>query len=249
MGWAQWFQSILLDKVENFVDPVLAYMSIESFNKSLELVEKHDSLERYVPRIKHQLASIKWHLAVTLSDDELKEEAISMNNEALSAAADIDEIRYIVDSLLGDAEFALASGWHNQIPEIGMKLQKYENEYPLFVSYYGRMRKYEGDVLFEDRKYDAAFNKYAEAYPMIAQHGVDGPYSIGRELQRLQKKLYDVNRIQKNDPERVDYLQRLGSAWREQCGSEDCPPYLDYLIFWYEQRELVELPPVLRMQN
>jgi len=76
----------------------------------------------------------------------------------------------------------------NDIQVYVEELKEYEKEYN-FPHFFGRMRKYQAHILFDNKKYDKAIELYAKSLIMLSKHGGYSKYSVDSELDNLSKRL------------------------------------------------------------
>jgi tetratricopeptide (TPR) repeat protein len=216
LGWTQWFEGITEE------DEQLLKDALESFENSLNLANAYGH-HIELPGILHQMSNVYFWLGDV-------QKAREVNNRAYRLSCEISDIRYSIDSLVGKAEFDLALGEYEQIPEYAEELwQDYEARgynYPLF---YGRMRRILGDVAYFNGEYEVAKEYYAQGLAQIREHGGWGIYYIDNELEQLSKKLAKLP-----VGVAIDWLEYFRGYWLEQ-EPEDI---YSLLVSWC-QRELV----------
>ena len=198
LAWAKWFKWEEINKTailkwdetkqkDDFRDIELLIDAKNDFDSSLDIAES--GAARLIPGILHQMSNVYWWLG-WLSDEQYKAKARQLNTRAYEESEQRHDVRYSIDSLVGDAEFDYDAGDYNKIPEYATKLQaKYgrmEKEYSL---YFGRIIKILGDVAFSGGQYNEALEHYTDALPKIQRHGGFGKYSTRLELLRLERKL------------------------------------------------------------
>jgi tetratricopeptide (TPR) repeat protein len=216
LAWSLWFEG------EEGDDKQLLIEAQDAFEKSLELAEKYDH-RILLPGILHQMSNVYFLLGE-------KGKARQVNEEAYRLSKKIHDVRYEIDSLVGKAEFDLAEGEFERIPEYAKELgENYESkgyEYPLF---YGRMRRILADVAFAEGRLGNALEGYIQGIAQIRQHGGWGIYFIGRELENLQERLDALPR-----QEAIKWILHLQQAWSQK----EPQDLYTYMISWCE-RQLV----------
>jgi tetratricopeptide (TPR) repeat protein/uncharacterized membrane-anchored protein YhcB (DUF1043 family) len=176
LAWAQWFQGVAVDSREELIQ------ARDNFETALQLSQEYRYLV-HMPGILHQSSNVYWLL-------QDKEKARQVNDQAYELSKELHDIRYAIDSLLGWAEFDVAEDKYEDIPDYAKLLkEEYEDKgyhYPLF---YGRMRRIQGEIAFEQENYEVALVKYARGIAEISQHGGYGMYYIDSELDKLTQKI------------------------------------------------------------
>ena len=198
LAWAKWFKweeinkIVVLDwdetkKKDGFIDIELLIEAKNDFDSSLDMAES--GAPQLLPGILHQMSNVYWWLG-WLRDEQYKSKARELNTRAYEESEQRNNIRYSIDSLVGDAEFDYDMREYRKIPEYAKKLQtrygRMEEEYSL---YFGRIIRILGDVAFSEGQYNEALMQYTNALPKIQRHGGFGKYSTRLELLRLERKL------------------------------------------------------------
>lgn len=209
LAWAKLFKweeinkTAILDwdvtkKKDNFIDKELLLEAKNDFDYCLTLAEER-GLAELLPAILHQISNVYWWLG-WLEDERYKLIAREYNKRSFKESEQRNNIRYGIDSLVGDAEFDYDAEEYRKIPEYAKKLQvRYGSMKKQYWLYFGRMDRILGDIAFNRGEYDEALKHYTVALPEIQRHGGYGKYSTRFELLRLERKLdklpiSDVNR-------------------------------------------------------
>lgn len=206
LGWTQWFMAV--DYITGEVDFRTLRDAVDSLRKSRDYAEKYE-LQQEQPGVYHQLASVLWRLGMLTDDPNVCKEARELNQMAYSLSCKLNDIRYAVDSLLGEAEFDLDIGKEDLIEEYAQELKEnFERKNYNFPLYYGRMRRIQGDFAFARRDFKSAFSLYAEGFYLINQHGGFGPYLIEHELRHLSQKMQALP-----TDDAIKWLKYLQEKW------------------------------------
>lgn len=182
LGWALWFKGVSEIEAGNKDYNKTLKSARQAFEHSLELAEKyHWRIE--LPGILHQTSNVYQLLGE-------KDKARETNNRAYELSKEVHDIRYAVDSLVGKAEFDYENGQYDRITEYSKILtEEYEQKNYEFPRFYGRMRRIQADIAFENEDYNTALKYYTKGLAQIRLHGGYGVYLIKRELAALQKRL------------------------------------------------------------
>lgn len=220
LAWAKWFKWEEINKIaildwdenkkkDNFVDMELIIEAKSDFDYGLEIAER--GAPRLLPGILHQMSNVYWWLG-WLIDEQYKSKARALNTRAYEESEQRKNVRYSIDSLVGDAEFDYDAGDYRKIPEYAEKLYarygKMEEGYSL---YFGRIIKILGDVAFSKGQYNEALEHYTNALPKIQKHGGFGKYSTRLELLRLERKLDKLQRSEVNI-----WLEHFLDHWKDE---------------------------------
>lgn len=198
LAWAKWFQWEEINQIAileweetkeaEFIDMELLEDAKIEFDTSLDVAENHGA-SQLLPGILHQMSNVYWWLGWLL-DKDFKLKARELNARAYHESERRNNIRYWIDSLVGEAEYDYDANEYDKIPGYSKTLQarygKREEDYSL---YFGRMIRILGDVAFIRGQYDDARMHYINALPKIQKHGGFGKYSTRSELLRLERKL------------------------------------------------------------
>ncbi len=175
LGYAQWYRA---DAIK---DQTLREKALISFEKCIEIARQFE-IYRELLRALHEASQIYWDLGE-------KEKAREANDEAYKLACQFSDIYYAVNSLVKKAEFDFEENKFKSIHDHANELkEKFEENYN-FPVFFGRMYRILGDVAYEEKNYDKAFDEYAKAFPLITEHGGYGRYTIEEELKRLEEKI------------------------------------------------------------
>lgn len=231
LGWTEWYNSEIVDEEERDITSQnwdINWLNKAKLNleKSLELSKKY-RLERLLPKILHQTATVYWYIGRIQDNSELIQEARKLNAESHEESKKKGDIRYIIDSLLGDVEWDYEIKKYDKIDSkfYRKKLDTYESYRYRYPLYFGRMARIEADLNFKRQNYELAFPKYSEGLALINQHGGFSRYTIERELLRLENK---INRDM--SPEQITkWVEYLHDQW-SQIEDENT----DFLTTWCE---------------
>ncbi len=153
----------------------------ESLNRSIAFCKEFNNYE-CLPQALHELSRIYWAQGN-------KDMARKLNGEAYKLALDVYDVHYTIISLVGMAEFDFDEGKYDKIPEYAQELkQDFEDKGYQFPLFYGRMRRIQGDIAFNEQNYELAVDYYAKGLSLIAQHKGYGIYKISEELDKLGEK-------------------------------------------------------------
>ncbi len=184
----------------------------ESFEQSQRYAESYQ-LNHELPGIFHQMSNVYWWLgnANLPHSADLVRRARSTNQRARLLSAKYHDVRYAIDSLVGDAEYDFDSRNHTDIFRLGKELrQTFENYETDFALYFGRMERIEADVYFEDGKFKTAKQLYARGLGKLSAHGGYGRYSIESELERLDLRIKQLKR-----PEAQEWISDFRTQWSQ----------------------------------
>ncbi len=198
LAWTKWFKweeinkTAILDwdetkKKDEFIDIDLLIEAKNNFDFSLDIAESR--APQLLPGILRQMSNVYWWLG-WFKDEQYKPKARELNTRSYEESEQRNNIRYSIDSLVGDAEFDYDLEEYHKIPEYEKKLQaRYGRMEEQFSLYFGRIIRILGDVAFSKRQYNEAMMHYTNALPKIQRHGGFGKYSTRLELLRLERKL------------------------------------------------------------
>ncbi|MBP1467954.1 substrate-binding domain-containing protein [Candidatus Chloroploca sp. M-50] len=229
LGWTEWFDAVDRNDEIRLEGLERAARLLE---RSRELAEKH-GLERDLPGIYHQWASVVWRIGMETDNEECRQRARQLNQTARDLSERLQDHRYYVDSWIGEAEFDFELKDDSRLDEYVARLAKYEQQY-FFPLYYGRLRRIRAEFALLRDDLDEAFALFTKAIHQINEYGGVGPYRIEKELQQLSKHLQNLpyEAAQR-------YLQQFRDQWAQwQYGETKMPRY--DLVFWCEQ-ELLQL--------
>lgn len=163
----------------------------DAFEQSKRYAENYQ-LNRELPGIYHQMSNVYWWLGnADLPDSKkLAQIARATNRDARKLSARYRDIRYAIDSLVGDAEYDFDTRSYGEIFNLGSELRtKFKDYEQDFSLYFGRMERIEADVYFERKEFAKAKERYARGLGQLSSHGGYGRYSIDSELERLDLRL------------------------------------------------------------
>jgi tetratricopeptide (TPR) repeat protein len=222
LAWAKWFKWEEINKIaildwdetkqtDTFVDRALLIEAKDDFDRSLYIAESHGEAEILLPGILRQMSNVCWWMG-WLIDEKYKSQARALNTQAYEESERRQNIRYWIDSLVGEAEFDYDAGEYSRIPAYAERLQarygRMEKEYSL---YFGRIKKILGDVAFHQEQYNEALDRYTDALPKIQRHGGYGKYSTRLELLRLERKLDKLSLSEVNR-----WLDHFQAHWKRR---------------------------------
>lgn len=219
-GWTMWF------KAER-EEPA----NLEMLEKSASLLEESKRISeeraifRELPGICHQLASVYWRIGRLSNDKDKSKTARALNDQSYMLSKKFENIHYVVDSLVGMAEFDLDESNSVNIKRYIKLLNPYKQFG--FALHFGRMERIKADFAFQDKNLKTAFRKYAIGLSQINQHGGYGPYSIERELKSLADKIQILNLGEAR--RRLTYLRNY---WQNDPGAKKHAN----LIVWSDQQ-------------
>ena len=222
LGWTEWFDAVDRTDAVSLAGLQLAERLLQH---SLELAQEHE-FRRAEPGIYHQLASVLWRLGRESGDATRCDEARRLNKVAIKLSSELNDYRYYVDSLLGEAEFDLDLDDDRHIAEYNSLLESYEQRRLIFPLYYGRMRRIRAEFALRHGDYQQAFELYASGIALINEHGGFGPYTVEKELRQLAQKLRQLSQA-----EAEQYLQLMLATWKEQTHKGSQINRYD-LVFW-----------------
>jgi tetratricopeptide (TPR) repeat protein len=81
---------------------------------------------------------------------------------------------------------------YKNIQKYADELKVYEKEYN-FPHFFARMRKYQGHLLFDNKRYNEAIILYKESLIILSKHGGYSKYSLDSELENLSVRLKRIN--------------------------------------------------------
>jgi len=222
LGWTEWFDAVDRTDAVSLAGLQLAERLLRH---SLELAQEHE-FRRAEPGIHHQLASVLWRLGRESSDPTRCDEARALNKIAIQMSEELDDHRYYVDSLLGEAEFDLDIDDDRHIAKYANLLDIYKQRRLIFPLYYGRMHRIRAEFALRHGEYQQAFELYASGIALINEHGGFGPYTVEKELRQLAQKLRQLSQA-----EAEQYLQLMLIKWEEQTHKGSQINRYD-LVFW-----------------
>lgn len=219
-AWTLWFKWENLNLAQifrweqtqqaDFVDPEILELARENFEQSQRYAEIYQ-LNHELPGIFHQMSNVYWWLGnVGLPKSvDLVQRARSTNSQARELSARYSDVRYAIDSLVGDAEYDFDSRIYNNIFHLGQELRRRYGRYRTdFALYFGRMERIEADVYFESSALDKAKHLYAKGLGKISSHGGYGRYSIESELERLDLR---VKRLKQETA--LEWVSHFKAQW------------------------------------
>lgn len=225
LGWTEWFDAVDRSGEVNIQGLERA---VKLFRHSLKLAQEN-GFQRSEPGIYHQLASALWAWGRAINHQAHCDEARRLNKLAIDLSEKLKDYRYYVDSVVGEAEFDLDDDDDSHITEYASRLAAYEKKRMIFPLYYGRMRRIQADFDLRKKQYQQAFELYAEAMPLINEHGGYGPYAVEKELRQLAQKLRQLS-----PSEAIHYLDKYMLAkWKDQKYKGHQLHRYD-LVFWCE---------------
>lgn len=233
LAWAKWFKweeinkSVILDwdetkKIDDFIEIELLLESKKDFDFCLDIAENRGATE-LLPGILHEMSYVYWWFG-WLQDEQYKSKARELNTRAYLESEKRDNIRYAIESIVGDAEFDYDEREYSKIQEYAAKLEtSYGKEEMQYLLFFGRTTRILGDVTFLKGQYNEALMHYTEALPKIQRHGGYGKYSTQRELQRLERKLDKLSLAEVNI-----WLDHFQTEWGKKAE----------LLHWCEKERL-----------
>lgn len=231
LGWALWFKAFA-DEYDSEPDIRLLEDARIEIEKSLQFVEKH-SYAQEMPAVYHQLASVVWQIGLAKQSGKDLEMARRLNSIAIEKSRELNNIRYLIDSLIGEVEFALDVDDFESISGVIAQLREQEAKYGGgFPLYFGRLERMLGDFAFRRGYLDDACEHYAIGIPLINTHGGFGPYSIDMELHRLADRLSHLS-----SGEAREWLDVFEVRWRVPSGDIVRHGRVD-LVFWCKQQSI-----------
>jgi|GEM_PF-1749023 len=218
-GWTLWYEAVARESRTLLED------AQKDFEAAIALAEEYgDTIE--LPAIMHEVSNVYFRLGE-------KDKARQTNARAYQLALELHDIRNVVDSLVGKAEFDLADGLHDRLPDYAAELfTNYESQGYIYLLFYGRMRRILGDAAFERGEHRQAMEYYAQGIAQIQEHSGWGIYDIQAERDKLANRL-------KSLPAAVarDWVAYLRAAW-SQAPSGVSQPLVDWCA---QQEEVVEI--------
>ena len=109
-------------------------------------------------------------------------------------------------------------------PECKEEYEDKEYPYPLF---YGRMRRIQADIAFENENYEIALSGYSRGISEISQHGGYGMYFIEAELANLSKRLESFSQ-----EEALQWIIHLKNYWTDNAAEDK----IDVLVDWCDEQ-------------
>ena len=196
-GFTEWFQG------HRTGNQNLIKRAEESLNTSISLAKEFNAAT--LPNALNQIANVYWALGKRV-------EARAANERAYKLALEQNDIRYAIDSLLAYAEFDCAEGKYDKIQYYAHELKaQFEDKGYYFPLFYGRMKRIQGDVAFEQKDYVQAADFYAEGLYLIAQHGGYAMYGIDQERNNLAEKLKSLS-----PDDALQICQILKAYWEQK---------------------------------
>lgn len=192
-----------------------AHSALEDSIKSLGVDSKY---VRELSGIYHNISEMKWKLGQLFKKNgeykkgsELLAEAITSNRKAIELSKEADNKRYLVDALVGQAQYSLDTRDYKMVERYFKEVIPFEKKYPQFGLFYGRMYRLMGDALFLQRKLDKAFEMYGKAFPLIYRNKPgEGSYGFIEEQSLLTDK---INKLSpKNARKYYEYLRTVWST-------------------------------------
>jgi len=163
--------------------------ALEAFGRAKQLSENFGH-KIELPGILVLTATVKWYLGWQKKQPNLRQEAREMIDDAFRVSREVGNVRYAIHCVVRKAEFDYEEGKYDEIGRqakiLGTQYAEKIDAYPL---YFGRIYRIEADTALIKGNLALAFSKYADALPLIKQHGGFGRYSITKELERLQVKI------------------------------------------------------------
>ena len=214
-GWNEWELASKAGFETNYGLNLLeqAHSSLDDSIKSLGVDSKY---VRELSGVYHNISETKWKLGQLHKKNgehkigsELLDEAIASNLKAIELSKEANNKRYLVDALVGQAQYALDTRDYKTVEKYFKEVKPFEKKYPQFGLFYGRMYRLMGDALFLQRKLDEAFEMYGKAFPLIYQNkSGEGSYGFVEEQKLLIEKINDLS------PQRArKYYEYLRTVW------------------------------------
>lgn len=194
LGWSQWYLAELDPGDESDIRDVKwdikkLRLSLVAFEKSKDIATNY-GFTAELPGILHQTASIIWHIGHTTKSKKLQLNARTLNQDAINISYEVNDTRYAIDAILGDAEWDYEIRQFKHINKYAKLLYRdFGNVQGKYKLYFGRLKRIQGDIALSKNNYKEAFKKYSEAFTLINEQQGFGRYSIQRELRRLRGKL------------------------------------------------------------
>lgn len=173
---------------------------------------------RELSGIYHNISEMKWKLGQIYKQNGLSKkskeflgEAEKSNLKAIELSKESENRRYLVDALVGQAQYALDIKDFKKVEKHFKEVKSFEKKYPQFGLFYGRAYRLMGDALYSQRKYDQAFEIYSKAFPLIYQNKPgEGTYGFVEEQKLFTEKM---NRLSKKMARKYfEYLRKTWSA-------------------------------------
>lgn len=216
LGWTQWFKA----ESQETADIDLLNSAAISLEESKKIAKEYE-VNKELPGINHQLASVYWRVGRITNDVAKCTMARKLNEESYNLGVKFENIHYIIDSVVGMAEFDLDENDDRNMQKYFEILKPFRKfGFPL---YFGRMERILGDFSYRANDLQTAFKKYSKGISQINLHGGFGPYSIFAELSALTEK---VERLNKHEAQK--WVKYLKSSWQK---SQRKPTHAD-LIVW-----------------
>ena len=223
LGWTRWF---LAEKTSQ-IDMAVLKRARKELERALKYAEERE-IKRELPGIYHQLASVLWSLGQIKKDKQLAQKARMLNQKSIEYGRDLNNLRYFIDAIVGQAEFDLDEGISSNLSTYQEDIKKYK-QHESFSLYFGRLDRIWGEFALREGDITEIVKSYGAGLEKINLHGGYGHYSIERELQRFSRKLEKCRTIS----ETKKILDGLGKYWKEGgiVGQVD-------LLDWYKQQSI-----------
>lgn len=190
-----------------------AHSSLDDSIKSLGVDSKY---VRELSGVYHNISEMKWKLGQLYKKNgehkkgsELLTEAIASNRKAIELSEEAENKRYLVDALVGQAQFALDTRDYKMVERYLKEVKPFEKKYPQFGLFYGRMYRLMGDAFFLQRKLEKAFEMYGKAFPLIYRNKPgEGSYGFIEEQSLLTDK---INKLSPKNARK--YYEYLRTTW------------------------------------
>ena len=180
MGFNFWFKG--WNQKQYKIDRTLIEKAKDSFNQSLMLAERHNH-NKQVLKILHERS----HVHQLLGDIN---QAIIDNNQSYDLAKKQRNYYYIMNALVGKAEFDFLNKNYQLIPSyLTTMKEKYSNRYLQYPLFYGRLLRIIGDVNYIQNNFQESLDNYAISLEYISKHGGYGGWSLNYELSQIESKL------------------------------------------------------------
>jgi tetratricopeptide (TPR) repeat protein len=171
-----------------------AYSSLRDSISALGVDAKY---VRELSGIYHNISEMAWKLGQIYKKNgsqkvgkKMMNVAREYNHKALELSKASGNKRYLIDALVGEAQYDLDLRKLDKIDHYFNQVKVFEKQYPQFGLFYGRMYRLRGDALFLKKEYDKAFEMYGKAYPLIYQRkSGEGSYGFMEEQKILEEKM------------------------------------------------------------
>jgi tetratricopeptide (TPR) repeat protein len=174
------------------------------FNLSIDIAREL-VLNKILVAALHESSHVCWWLGE-------KEIARKNNEESLEIAKAINNGYYIINCLVGTAEFDFDERKFDSIAELVNEIQSYKKDYQ-FPHFYGRMKRIMGDIEMLHKNTGQAFEHYADALPELAvDDNFFSLYGLEDGFTKLEQQLLAIDSIQ----ERIKYCEFLKERWRTE---------------------------------